>query len=253
MEDVILQSPACQECLTTFQNNALKAFSLIQIPAWTSLISGKYAEACTRAENEVFEAHSGHGITKATPEKKMEYIVRVQKLMTEIIQRDAPNRSIELEYSTRMIEPIVIFSGLQAHWMFENILKSMCIQFWTAMEVLLEDLFMKVIEYHPHSFSHEVRAKHARTKTHVKGKGTRFGFRSRDKFSDAYNVAFSCDDTIMNVINSEGVSRLAVVRNLIVHKAGIADGKFMDTDLGQIPSLNIFRFIREVGAGIRCQ
>ena len=77
--------------------------------------------------------------------------------------------------------------------------------------------------------------KHERTKAKIKGQ--KFSFRSREKFKDAYKFAFEADSAIDSILSSQELNAIVAVRNLFVHKGGVADSTFMDVDMPDAPQL----------------
>lgn len=232
MQGVELPSPEGQECLLAFRENMKLVKGLIATPGWAMVINQQWAEACTVATMCVIKDRS---IESATSDELKLIIPKAQKRMAKVVERDNKNLDHRLEMSTEMLEQHIMCCGPFIHGMFEGILKSLCIQAWTAIEVLIEDLHVKCIEKNPGFFGSEVLEKHERTKAKLKGQ--KFSFRSRDKFRDAYKVAFESDPTINDILLSSELAAIVVVRNLLVHKGGVVDLIFLDDDMREAPQL----------------
>lgn len=245
MEGVILPSPACQQCLLSFQENMRLVVGTAAIPGWAAMIKMHWDMSFNNAAIDIWGPEFLEKINKAPPEELKRFHSARDRAMEESISGINPLQKEHLIVMTKEQEQLALNCGPFIFGMFYGILKTVCIQSWTAIEVLLEDLCMASIEQHPGCFSVETKERHMRTKNNIRGKGGRFNFRSRDRFYDSYKSAFSSDADIMKIVMDEGIARLAVVRNLLVHKSGIVDAVFIDEDLSKVPSLNIFPNIKK--------
>ena len=196
------------------------------------VINQQWAEACTVATMCVIKDRS---IENATSDELNLILPKARKRMERVVARDNKELDQRLAMSTDMLEQHIMCCGPFIHGMFEGILKSLCIQSWTAIEVLIEDLHFKCIEGNPTFFGRQVLEKHERTKAKIKGQ--KFSFRSREKFKDAYKFAFEADSAIDSILSSQELNAIVAVRNLFVHKGGVADSTFMDVDMPDAPQL----------------
>ena len=101
------------------------------------------------------------------------------------------------------------------HVVFEGLLNAMLVSGWTAFEVLAQDLHTRVIANHPGWFLHLTGSED-------------FNFQKRKSIRFSYENAFVGDGKIKNSLNEQCVDALALIRNLIVHKAGAVDQIFLD-------------------------
>jgi len=158
------------------------------------------------------------------------------RLMAESVQEMHPLQHHHLEVITRELDELAYRCGDFVHGMMEGLLKSMCIQGWSAIETLIEDLHGKVIQEHPKCFSTEIQERNHRTLNYIKP-GKRFYFRKRDDFRDAYGFAFGYDSAIDKAIGHDAIDSLTSIRNLIVHKNSVVDAQFMKDEEPKAPSL----------------
>jgi hypothetical protein len=226
MEDVILRSPAIQQCLIQFRESMRTVLGLIAAPGWSSLITLQWTMAGTNALVDVLGASDLESLRKATPEQARRLEEATHRLMKEAVDQCSPLIKDELANATRVLEDLASRCGPFVLSMFESILNSVCIQTWTVLEVLIEDLHTNVIDLHPHCFEQGVRDKHARRK--LNAAGSKFRFRRREDFIDAYNFAFENDTQINSAITHAALESLAQVRHLLVHRGGVIDDQFAE-------------------------
>jgi hypothetical protein len=140
-----------------------------------------------------------------------------------------------------------------SRFVFSGLLGTMVIGAWTAFETLAGDLWDAAVNAHPKTLS-ELRGNvklwndpNAPTKSVAPSTTTQtssdIGTSLRDKgkvkfqtvwqIRNAYASAF-CDDfaTVRDTLMNQSVEHLAAVRNILVHKAGIADQKFLEAITG---------------------
>jgi hypothetical protein len=110
----------------------------------------------------------------------------------------------------------------------DSILRLTIINTWSYFECLAEDLVLSSVKKHATRFSHVASDKSWR-------------FRSRDQIRKSYKQAFKPEDPdILTAVYSDGIEALALLRNVLVHKAGIADNDFR-TGAAASPLLTPFR------------
>lgn len=106
-------------------------------------------------------------------------------------------------------------------WMHDALhyyLQTLLIQTQIAHEVLTEDLCKNALDLGLNS-----------TVTPTPKQWNGLGFISRKKTRDTYEFVFPIDNVkIKDILHSPHIDALALVRNVLVHKAGRIDGKFMD-------------------------
>ena len=197
---------------------------LVAAPGWSSLITMQWTMAGTNALVEVLGASDLELLQKATPEQIRRLNETTHRLMKESVDQCSPLIQTELAKATQVLEDLASRCGPFVLSMFESILNSVCIQTWTVLEVLIEDLHTGVIDLHPHCFDQSVREKHARQKNNAAG--AKFRFRRRDDFKDAYEFAFQNDPKVNAAISHAALEALAQVRHLLVHRGGVIDDQF---------------------------
>lgn len=242
MEGVQLSSPSCQNVLVAFQENIRQALGTVGAPGWAAMITMQWNMAFNNAAVDMWGADFLPHFEKATPEQRIELDRRQNELMKEIVEKNSPLLRKHLEVNTNSLEKLARACGPYVYSMMEGILKTLCIQAWTVMEVLIEDLHNDVLDDHSKAFSPVVIEMRERRKQSLKGK--KFGFRKREDFRYSYEVAFNGDAKIRACIEDRAIDALCATRNLLVHKAGIVDQDFL-AEIAQAPLLNGFESIRE--------
>lgn len=247
MEGDMLHSPAAQKCLIQFRESMRMVLGLIAAPGWSSLITLQWTMAGTNALVEVLGASDLELLKKATPEQVRRLDEATHRLMKQAVDQCSPLIRDELANATRVLEDLATRCGPFVVSMFESILNSVCIQTWTVIEVLIEDLHTAVIDLHPHCFDQLVCEKHARRKNNAGG--AKFRFRRRDDFIDAYKFAFENDTKVHDAISHPALEVLSQVRHLLVHRGGVIDDQFAAL-IPQHQSLSFFSTAQK-GATIR--
>lgn len=235
MEDAVLYSPACNKALAAFQENVRLTQGLIAIPGWSAMIKMQWDMCINNAAIEISGPNGLLDSKNWTESQVIHWRLRRHELMKKEVEEHSPLVRDHLAATTSELDDLAMSCGPFVHGMMVGLLKSVCVQAWTALEVLIEDLHCWAIEDHPKCFSIEIRDKTKRTREFGE---KRFHFRNREAFRCAYNSAFSYDSRITAAIEHKSIDALVAVRNLIVHKGGVVDGKFMKDELPKAPTLN---------------
>lgn len=234
MEGVTLESPACQQCLLAFQENMRLAVGAAAIPGWSAMIKMLWDQSFNNAAIDQWGPDFFEKMQKAPEEEVKAFFFARHTLMSQLVSDTSPLQKDHLVVMTRELEELALRCGPFVFGMFEGILKTVCIQAWTAIEVLLEDLHGEAIDKHPACFSTEMREMRARQVSNAKG--SKFYFRRRDSFREAYDFAFRSDPAINAAVGHNALDGLGGVRHLLVHKGGLVDQGFMD-DVDKAPRL----------------
>ena len=135
-------------------------------------------------------------------------------------------RRLRLPLGTQYIEQMAnVNVGMQRS--IKGLLQLVIVNAWTCFECFVEDLLKTSIQEHVASFPHISPDK-------------KWRFRSRDQIRDSYKQAFKPDgDNIKAAIFSDSITALALLRNILVHKAGIVDKDFT-TGVQASPALTPF-------------
>jgi len=100
-----------------------------------------------------------------------------------------------------------------------GLLQTIIIQAWSAFEVLAEDLYKNTLKEGLSSiapYTDKERQKHW------------LGFASRERIRNTFAFVFKVDNSrIISALSSTDLDALALVRNVLVHKAGVIDGIFL--------------------------
>ncbi|MFA6287164.1 MAG: hypothetical protein WC661_07225 [Opitutaceae bacterium] len=221
--DGSIHNAVCRESLIRFKANIGMACGLTTLPGFTFWTAMEWMAASMRAKNETV----GEQASPAQIQAAANTIGPLAEwYMAKAMQVD---RSVQVEHlveTTTMFSKFVMDAGPYAHGILENLLKSILVQAWGAFEVLAEDLLTGVIETHSNCFDPQKIAK-------------KFYFRKRSAIRDSYDRAFASDQAIVAATTDSSVDALSVLRNVLVHKSGIADAMFL-TEVANIPLLAEF-------------
>jgi hypothetical protein len=113
---------------------------------------------------------------------------------------------------TDTIELLVKAGPPSIHAIFHGLLKSIVTQSYTALEILIGDLYQKSRIKYEHLFP-----------------AKKYTFASRARFRKAYKETFS-DAALDSILLHDSVEALCLLRNVIVHKSGVTDTEFMSND-----------------------
>lgn len=202
-----------------------------------------WTSASIRAQHEII------GTDEATQEQldasADKIVKRVKELMDEKMRADASAKGAKiavLSNLTRQFESFLDHSGPAYQDTLETLLKSILIQMWGNIEVMLGDLWELVLNEHPYHLSGllgndsekqislSLLEKHkfdlSKTMgTLLKGK---FTFTVLVDIKKAYSAAFRDDgESIQQHLASDSLRGLSAVRNVLVHRGGILDENFM--------------------------
>lgn len=152
---------------------------------------------------------------------------------------------------------------------FEQLYKSMVIQSWTSVEVMVGDLWESALNEHPESLAHLSNDEGARKAGDAdkaiplsilsrnnfdlsKTMGTilrdKFNFQKMESIQSAYKAAFTKHGkNVIDAISHESLKALSLVRNIIVHKSGVIDDMFYNAS----ESISSLKSIRAQGIGRR--
>jgi hypothetical protein len=218
----------CDAALRTFRSNVhLTALSVTTLPAFIFWTASEWISACTRAKTEIV----GENASEAAVKRQFINIHnRAQRLMAVAMQTTREQQVERLVGYTTMFEQFAAQAGPYAEVQVEILLKHIVIQSWTAFETLAEDLAMAAVNAYPSIFTRVQRDK--------------LHFSSKDRIREAYRNAFPIDNSsILGLTNDPSIDTLAVIRNLLIHSAGVVDQKFL-TEAGKYRTLSKFRGLK---------
>lgn len=215
-----------------------------------------FADTIHNAMYYANSVHAGLISQSATNEEVLELIARARKTRKEIYVDDksALTQFVEVEGKLNVEGQISLMS-------------SMIVGTWTALEVLLEDLWERAINFAHQLFPLEALADFERKgisfvditehEAILSGKlgsflKSKFRFDSFDQAFKAYELAFSKAKNnpwveVKNALRDRHLTALNLLRNLIVHSAGIVDTQFMNRSADVLPLAGF----RSVGPGRR--
>lgn len=221
LDPKLLKSVACIEALSKFEENKHLALGLLALPGFAFDAASRWMEASEWAKNQILGR-------KAKPEQIQKHAQKIGPLMEQrmaILMERPPEKQKEvLTASTIMFEDFAERSGPTIYGPLTNLLRSVIVQSWLAFEVLSEDLWLGVMKENPTLLT----------------KPKQVRFRSRKGIREAYTETFTADNTaLIAALSNTAIDALALVRNVIVHKAGKADRDFL-AGCQTTPSLSSF-------------
>lgn len=205
-----------------FARNMLRAQSLIQLLPAVVSIAMRYADADVMATYHLTKGRFNFTKEEEEDPEKMKIFRATVEAETAIhekrfrddleLARKEDERSVNnVAYILRLYEGQPLEAGV---W---SLLESVIRTGWTAMETMAEYLFVRVTDTFPQCFQGIV------------WENNEPKFRSRTGIKKAYEKAFGgFNEKIRECIYSDAFDALGLLRNVLVHSAGIADTDFMD-------------------------
>ena len=273
IEDIESVPDWCKPVFTTYIDNANRALSAMDVPAFAAYVSDHRRAAQMIAWSEL--------------------LATIQPTQEQVLEKE---ESLNKRYMEIMLARYALFAPQQAtiaqtllqhlnhqvthaptiHTAFESLLKSTVTLAWTALEILFEDLWEASLNFHPKILA-KVSLPDARRKKldqpammqvldhHdydvSRQMGTilkeHFGFHRAEERLSAYSGAFNVDGVkVLQAVQDERVQALWLLRNLIAHKGGKIDSTFLAKSAGiemlePIRSLGIGEFISVDGKFVR--
>ena len=203
----------CLETLELFRENAMLAMATTTMPAFVFWTAMEWVKAGTRAKNQIL----GYDASDAQIAPAAQAIGQLfERYMAEAMNLNRDEQVTHLIEKTTMFEKFCTDAGPNAEAVLTNLLKTIVVQSCTVIEVLMEDLYRATKMAFPKNFAHI-------------GPKSWVSFRSRRGFRHTYATAFSHDaGDIDAAITDKSIDALSLLRNVIVHKASLADQDFRD-------------------------
>ena len=206
----LLKWAATREAFSAFKANVIRTARMIEVPAYSALTADIHRLAM-------------HRICKGEPTEKRASRIphlgkKVDQMMGEIINQDADFIRSLLAGAILNLDTFIAQTE-NAGEIFESFLNGILIQAWTSIEVLTRDLLRLSIQKHPECFGSMPAEEVTRLSTH--------SFQKLETIRSAYGLAFSGSVPVVNPINEQCVDALYLLRNLLVHRGGQIDAKFL--------------------------
>ena len=216
---------ACAESAAAFQINMERVNGLLMLPGYAFMSGGEWQVAVSAVAQRYFGKNMPSD--QEFEEKREEIAALANAARKSVLGHRTAESSTNVFYTA--CHNIEVFAGdfPRLHGWLHDIFKSAVIQSWTAFEVLAEDLNCSAREKHDECFPRSVLA------------GRRYTFRRLEALCKSFKTAFCDDGRINAVVGSKEVKALALLRHLLVHKAGIVDQRFLDQCLEK-PAVNEF-------------
>lgn len=200
------------EPLPEIYHNFLENFAVVawmkEFPGYTFWAGTKFDKAELQAQTDIIGSHR----KAQTDVEEKKVAAKTAFYMAKALNVPAKDWCRNVAGNTLRFEGVVAHTGKHIHAIVHNLLKGIIVQSCTALEVLIADLFRKTRD----KYGALMEAKKNATF------GSRFNFRA------AYNTAFN-DASINTALNHESIDALSLLRNAIVHNAGVVDDSFMNS------------------------
>lgn len=218
-----------------YESNMNLVWNLLGFPPLVSIISSWYRQAAIEIDDEIKTGKVKLPISNrdtSDPINKKFLNDLVEKRTDKMLEwlKDHPSEDRH-EYRTGFNNFnyfIQLFIGSHIEDGVRAILESAIKNSWTAFEVLCQDLISEAARDFPTCFHH------------INFQDVDFGFKSRARIRHAYRTTFKSNyDLVSKAMNDDSMDALALLRNVLVHKSGLADDEFLD-GAKFIPLLNPF-------------
>jgi hypothetical protein len=207
-----ISEPCCLKALASFRKNMQLALVPTTLPGFATWMAMEWIGASTKARTDLFGSRDVETLD-STRRNALGSLME-SYMFSSLIRKGPDEQKQHLVEKTKMFEKFSADAGPIGMLGLENILKSVVIQSWTAVEVLVEDLLTNTVNDHALVFGHFKIDDH--------------GFRARHQFRKAYRKAFTNDYVaIRSHVDSIFFDALSLLRNVIVHRASKADDLFL--------------------------
>lgn len=207
-----ISEPCCLKALARFRENMQLALVPTTLPGFATWMAMEWISAGNKARNDLFRRRNVE--TLDSTQRNALGSLMESYMFSSLIRQSSDEQKQHLVEKTKMFEKFSADAGPMGLLGLENILKSVVIQSWTAVEVLVEDLLTDTVNDHASVFGHFNIDDH--------------GFRARHQFRKAYRKAFTNDYVaIRSHAGSIFFDALSLLRNVIVHRASKADDQFL--------------------------
>ena len=212
-----------------------------------------WGEAVIKARTELNLSEDADTIELATKAKEIYWLTRGKLSDDQRLEKFK-----EATSNAEVMNSVIAQIGESLH----SVVRSVLVQAWTAFEVMAGDLWEGALNEHPHVLAglHEksnsnrevplwVLQKHNFDLSNVMGTilKEKFNFTVLADIRKAYLSAFSKKGlSVKTAIENDALDALSLLRNLLVHKAGMIDETFL-RQAEKIPSL---KYICSCGEGV---
>lgn len=206
-------SNACNAASAAFTDNVLRCNGILFMPIYSWMVSDDWRFSSDKAALEITGAIEPDDVA-GEAQKQTVYLRTIELFHAMRAAYTDAERSASYRRGADSLDAVLTTSSPLYHAAADSLLKSAVIQAWTSFEVLAEDLLTAAKDEYPHRFASIDFGN--------------IGYRSRRRIRSAYKMAFSDDTTICGILDDEAVNALALLRNVLVHKSGIADQEFIE-------------------------
>lgn len=202
-----------EDVARTYEANMILANGILMLPGYSFMSGGQWQSCSTVTARKILGTLNP---TAEEFEKKHEEMNRIAAaLRQDMIKAQKPDAVMRSFLSASHNIEVFSFEYIPLHGWLHAVLQNAIIQAWTAFEVLAEDLHLSVRQAYSMNFnSDRVFSK--------------YYFQKRDKLRSSYGKAFEDDPDINAALGCPRIDELSLLRNLIVHKRGVVDGKFKE-------------------------
>lgn len=205
-----LFSPSAAESWARFQKNFRFATALADIPGYSFYMAGQWAQAGTNAAGKLNVLYAGENARIA---KANQIGALAEKYMSQFITSHLASQTENVRMGTVMMEKFILEErNKDMRDVLDNMIRSIVIHSWSAIEVFFGHLCVGVRDKHPVCWAGPLQK--------------RLNFKSRQSYLDAYNHVFS-DTPINDILLSDDVRALGAIRHVLVHRTGEMDDPFL--------------------------
>lgn len=154
---------------------------------------------------------------------------------------DFADEGLLLDSDVNELEDAVMRAGPKVRETFDSFMKSIIVQGWTVMEMMMEDLWVRAVNSEPVKLSQHLKLpdKSKITLQELSGYNfnlsgelghylkTKINFSMADERTNAYETAFKTDMPVTSAAKEITFQALAHLRNVIAHSNGVIDTKFL--------------------------
>lgn len=234
------ESPGCLNALNVYLSNVNRAYGVLEAAVFAAYTAG------TKEGYRALFYQREFGTFKPTDEQISGSLQKFSLELNGILATISTEKQNErINVYAAELDFYIRNSPENVQMVFEEVLKSILIQNWTATEVLLGDLWEAAVNECPEelAFPPQKNPKDPEKVVSVKSL-SKYGFNPSEKMGsllketmnfqtldgarNAYRRTFwKHEKPIHRAILDSSLTRLSLVRNIIVHRAGIIDEMFL--------------------------
>lgn len=226
MNGVVLKH--VHEQLQNYRENCKLMMSVVNVPVFSIVASLQWSEACTKASRRTFGNKSGDfaAALSQSSERTNRYTRQCHQIMARIVKEESKEVNGASIYNEKIAFFFKAIDQLLAGFepatseMFENVLKALVIQAWSAFEEMAKYVWRRAESLNRADFK-------IPTEKQLRSREFPMGFSSRGKIRNIYEFSFGNSD-IDATIDAKFIDPLAFLRNSLTHNGGRSDKEFRE-------------------------